>query len=449
MPLPGERPNTTIYVDSRDGKVVFKTGGIGAPFQEGLAIVRRGSHAVAVSPKGKVVCSLSTDSATSFSEGLSAIERNGKSGCVDSRGRLVLPLRFASFEPFSEGLACAGVTNRDKSVSVGYVSRAGAWAIPPRFVRAGPFHQGLAPAVVGLDDKQRLGFLDATGEWAIQPTFAVPGEHTELPAFHEGLARIGVAPAFKDQWNDAEAVQPPIGFIDIRGKYQIPPSYFDAGHFSGGLAPVQVENKAGLERYTWGYVDSRGQLMIPAAYSAARDFVGNVAPVARHGKWQLIDRQGKEVTQQDYRQIQVVNQVSFLAITEDFEQGFLSPDGRFLTTVPLPAEERKPPFGVDVDRRVGYSELQIERELGPADESRDTPLVAAPKIRFEVGYCPICHGNPLKERLPIARHQTTVRVLRFTADSRGRFRHMVWLVQEGDGIWRVFHDETWDEEFEF
>lgn len=83
----------------------------------------------------------------------------------------------------------------------------------------------------------------------------------------------------------------------------------DLGSFHGGLAPASVEfepeatDAAGAckgvptKKYLWGYVDTDGKWVIAPRYIEAGSFVGEVAIVAvSPGKFQLIDRSGKELT---------------------------------------------------------------------------------------------------------------------------------------------------------
>jgi hypothetical protein len=67
------------------------------------------------------------------------------------------------------------------------------------------------------------------------------------------------------------------------------------GAFSGGLAPVSVENVSSTNFTLWGYVDIQGKWVVPPQYLHANPFVGEVAVVAKaEGDFILIDRKGVE-----------------------------------------------------------------------------------------------------------------------------------------------------------
>ncbi|MBR5241086.1 MAG: WG repeat-containing protein, partial [Muribaculaceae bacterium] len=83
-----------------------------------------------------------------------------------------------------------------------------------------------------------------------------------------------------------EKKQKRYGFANMQGEKVIPPIYYDATHFSEGLAAVKgLDNK-------WGYIDNTGTVIIPANFDAAKTFSGELAPVAVGDKWGLINKMG-------------------------------------------------------------------------------------------------------------------------------------------------------------
>lgn len=66
------------------------------------------------------------------------------------------------------------------------------------------------------------------------------------------------------------------GFVDIKGKIIIQPTYRDAGSFSLGLAPVQVNDN-------WGYINLENELKIESVYAHAKPFSADGRAVIHDG----------------------------------------------------------------------------------------------------------------------------------------------------------------------
>jgi hypothetical protein len=62
------------------------------------------------------------------------------------------------------------------------------------------------------------------------------------------------------------------GFIDMKGKMQIPPYFDEVGEFYEGLAPVKLGDN-------WGYIDKKGKVVISAVFQKAFPFTSGVARV--------------------------------------------------------------------------------------------------------------------------------------------------------------------------
>lgn len=76
------------------------------------------------------------------------------------------------------------------------------------------------------------------------------------------------------------------GYINLHGKWAIPPAYESAEHFREGIAAVRV---GGL----WGYIDSTGKYVIRPQFSIAKDFHEGLALVRdNQGRNKFIDKKG-------------------------------------------------------------------------------------------------------------------------------------------------------------
>ncbi len=84
------------------------------------------------------------------------------------------------------------------------------------------------------------------------------------------------------------------GYMDASGQIAISPQFYQAGHFTEGLAPVRVQG-------SYGYIDQSGQVVIPPAYDKAYNFDGGLAQVYEDGKPYFIDQTGKRLFDHRYK----------------------------------------------------------------------------------------------------------------------------------------------------
>ena len=101
------------------------------------------------------------------------------------------------------------------------------------------FSEGLA----AVRSKDLWGYIDLTGRVAVSFDYKVP----EVGPFSEGFAFVG------DR------------FIDTQGKPAFGSTFEQASSFSEGLAAVQTNGQ-------WGFIDVNGRFVIPPAYEGAGAF---------------------------------------------------------------------------------------------------------------------------------------------------------------------------------
>jgi WG containing repeat len=70
------------------------------------------------------------------------------------------------------------------------------------------------------------------------------------------------------------------GFIDISGRFVIPPTYEDARSFSEGLAAVQFEIGEKV-----GYIDKQGEIVIPPSFSQGFEFSDGMAQITTSDRY--------------------------------------------------------------------------------------------------------------------------------------------------------------------
>ena len=145
----------------------------------------------------------------------------------------------------------------------GYMDRMGKVVIDFQFDQAGQFSEGLACVEIG----GQHGFIDHSGNLVIAPQF---GEESQT--FFEGLAVV--------QTGSGKC-----GFIDKRGRFEIPAVFDWAKPFSEGIALVRVDGK-------YGYIHRGGKYLVEPRFDHAGDFRHGYASVSINGKWHYIDRAG-------------------------------------------------------------------------------------------------------------------------------------------------------------
>ncbi len=293
-----ERDSTSnLFAFQRHGAVGFidSSGAVVVPprivaqiedvgdFHEGLSVVRSGARPGYIDETGALVISIDRIDAFGllpFSEGLGLTVASRQTRYIDRNGSVVFETSGSGRE-FHEGLAVYRTPpkppeyDRDSPTpappppilsvgSVGYLDKQGSLAIEPLFAAAGPFVDGLAQAVLDgncyvlTSDKRHLG----------TPT---TGTNTSCGSPPPG----------------ADAVCP-VGFIDKRGEFVIPPQFDSALDFSEGVAAVFTGGR-------WGFVDRSGALVVKPQFSAARSFHEGRAAVSKAGSWGFVDKSGELV----------------------------------------------------------------------------------------------------------------------------------------------------------
>jgi len=94
-----------------------------------------------------------------------------------------------------------------------------------------------------------------------------------------------------------------VGYIDASGAIVIAPRFFEAFHFSEGLALASLDGKK------YGHIDPTGQFAIPPQFDLATSFHEGRAGVCLDGKWGFIDRNGATIVP------------TIFDHTDDFEDG--------------------------------------------------------------------------------------------------------------------------------
>ncbi|MEK8034739.1 WG repeat-containing protein [Ideonella sp. DXS29W] len=286
------------------------------PLSEGLASASRaGERGLQgyVDAAGQWVIEPQFSMARAFSDGLAVVMLASSGGnnvymrYIRRDGRFAFPQTFRDAEPFQNGLAVAALSDAGGQ---GVLDVQGRWVVPPRPGQRAQIRE-LTPAerqdrtepliVLMDDDRQRL--LDRRGrllyevkgpDASIQPAGAGRAfiyrdeDHTALLDTRTGK----LVQAWQAQWfsNDrfsegrAPARQtqgPGTGYIDIHGRWALPPRWRYVHPFDDGLAVVMAVSPTAAaaagsspnpptERVLQGVIDHSGRWVLPPTWERIR-----------------------------------------------------------------------------------------------------------------------------------------------------------------------------------
>ncbi len=260
-------------------------------FVDGLAPVWVGDDVGYIDTRGTIKIKPQFDSAGSFSDGIAPVLVNMRVGFINESGNYVVQPTYSDAAPFDEGLAPV-----KQGTKWGFINESGKVAIPFSFDDVGSFTDGLARAKSG----EKWGYIDASGTFVIQPQY-VATDTVSQPVLHFESDRAAVY--VDGSWR----------YIDKSGKQAFQQTFFQAGEFSEGLAPVvvNVSTKAGEIDYRLGFIDTSGKMTIKPQFDSgltitnplATGFHNGLAVVRQTespGLWGYINEDGKYVIQPKY-----------------------------------------------------------------------------------------------------------------------------------------------------
>jgi hypothetical protein len=181
-------------------------------------------------------------------------------------------------------------------------------------------------------------------------------------------------------------------YIDKHGKSLTNIESEELGHFSEGLAMVQVHKLC-------GYIDKQGKFVIAPQFAHANDFSDGLAGVEVGGKWGYISRRGTMVIQPKFDEVQQFSN-GLAGVQLAGRVGYIDKTGRVV--VPL-IYDRVSPFSegvglgcfgnikADVDRHTGIATSRSTVKQVYLDNNGKVlhNSVTSPSAILAVGYCKI------------------------------------------------------------
>ncbi len=262
-------------------------------------------------------------------------EYKAKMGFVNKAGRKIISPDYKNVDPFSCGRAVA-----QNSDLYGYIDKNGNWTLKPVYKYATPFICG--KSIVIFDSVRIL--IDTLGKVLLcsDSTFQLVS-----PIITNGL----ILARQNDSLN---------GFVDISGKWVVPPIYKNLGPFSNGLAVAESDGKI-------GFIDKSSAWIIPPIYNLDWPlpfFDNGLVIVSLEGRQGVIDTLGHTVIPFQYGEITALfNDTNFVAFylmpkingTTDYTHYFVCTDFTYQNTV----------IGIDRQKNVhtlGAHTLELMKE---------------------------------------------------------------------------------------
>ncbi len=223
-----------------------------------------------------------------FKEGLAiVIGNNHKYGFINSEGELAIPCKWPLVYNFHDGLAFVSDKKQNESLNWtpkgGLINLQGEYIIPSKWVFGFKFYQWFNTPISDQEiaftegliavkgENNRWGFIDKKGK------IQIPLRWIEVRCFHEGYAAV-------------RGLNGRYGFVDYRGNLICKLMWAKVADFHEGMACVFDDN---LEKY--GYLNCRGDLQIPCKFNSGDDFHEGIANVKLNGKDIQIDDFGVRI----------------------------------------------------------------------------------------------------------------------------------------------------------
>jgi hypothetical protein len=259
-----------------------------------------------------------------FEQGLAVVYKNDLANLIDLQGKERFKWEFRTIDVWHNRLVCAETPKRLK----GLYTLSGKEILPPiyREVTVLKRNIGAAPnLIVAWTEEMPIASVGGYGSGPIQ-TFGLFTEAGKpvLPVEYQHINYLGagIIEASKDgkfyYFNESGKPLPAFqgyrvgtfshgfatikrdnkyGFIDSTGTIISQPQYEDTKEFSEGRAAVRSNR-------LWAFIDEKGNLLTPFKFAEAWFFRSGFAVVkVSQNQYSLLDKQGKEVTEQIYSYI--------------------------------------------------------------------------------------------------------------------------------------------------
>ena len=326
------------YRDNEENVLVEPLWDYADNFYEGFAIVRNENGLYGfLNSDGQMALECQYEEAMKFIDGVALVKtKDGNWEHINCKGEILHNCPWIDVYPYSEGLAAVQKPTNDIdqicgiSARYGFINEERELVIPCNYSQVSSFRDGYARVT---DVYGNSGFINKEGEFTwiydekssnyVANEKALPEEYTIPPKWNFGYS--SQVQSFSEGLNAVRGKNNRWGFIDQKGKIQIPLRWMEARSFHEGYAAVKGLNgrygfidyrgnlicklrwasvadfhegmacvyDANLEKY--GFLNSSGELQIPCKYDSGDDFHEGVAYVKLNGKEIPIDECGDRI----------------------------------------------------------------------------------------------------------------------------------------------------------
>lgn len=344
------------YVDTAGVEVVMPTYNFARDFTNGVGIVRQSEKWGILNIEGKTLMPCDYDDIDfldNTDKNILKISVNRqKYGLIDTLGQVTVSLMYDEIGEFFEGRLAVKKGNK-----WGFVDKNGREVIPCRFAKVMNFSQGFA--TVKLSNK--WGLINKLGDTQL------PFEYNQLGNFADGLV-----------WFRGTSGR---GYLDKEGNEIIEAKYTVADDFHEGVARVKHDGKYGL-------IDTEGKYILKPKYVLISPFNADGLAIASRQanriKYEVIDLQGRVITQTAYRHIQSYSE-GLAAIRLNEQYGFIDNNGKLVI-------DNK--YSKVSDFSEGLASVQYEGKCGYVNQTGETiiPFEFSKCLDFEDGKAVVYNG---------------------------------------------------------
>ena len=284
----------------RTGKLLFDVefSDIGT-FSEGLIYAAKDSLYGYFDKYGVKRFEKQFSEAFGFVNGKALVETEGKQAVIDTYGEYIFPPVYEEIALYNDNLLIF-----EEEEYYGIVDRKGNIILPAEYDRIGKLDNHKAILV----KNDLMGYIDDSAKIVIPVMFELYPNFMERANFSGNYAKVKYKGKF--------------GIIDTKGKWVIPASYPNLGEVSTLIA----FNKGKV----WGFIDLKNKVVLNPSFEYAESFKDGLAVAEKQTLQGLINAQGKWIMQPEHTGV-VKLENGFYKTNDGAKLGLYTPKGEKIT----------------------------------------------------------------------------------------------------------------------
>lgn len=257
--------------------------------------------------------------------------------CIDKDGKILFKTVLKNAYRYKNGLTKVNkytIVGNKAYVDAGYMDEKGNIVIPCVYTRASNFKSGVA--FVKKRGSEKYHMIDKQGKRLGNLEF------DQMPFVFGDLIKV--------------RVNGKVGYANLKGAWQIPPTYSDASPFyddltfagkegkwaiidktgktlTGFIYPGPLSFQHGYARVRingrWGIMDKNLKMLIPAQYENIEQYGDGLFAYKQYGKWGYLDETGKVVIKAQYEDVDTFKG-GIGIITQNGKKGAVNTKGQII-----------------------------------------------------------------------------------------------------------------------